>query len=702
LSTQSGTLDNTNGLIASQGTETVTSTDALNNTNGTLHAGDTLKVQAGAALTNVGGNIESNSAHGALSVSAASLDNTSGRVVNVGDGTTRVAVQQTLVNANPAGTTGRGLIGGNGAIDVTAGTLENHATISAKGDASLTAQRFDNSNGNTTAGGALTASVAGALVNRQGVLSGNATSLTAASLDNSSGRIEGNQLDIATTGDLVNRGGTIQQFGQADASIKAGGTLDNTAGSIAVNGKNLTLAGQTIANDGGKVLHAGTGTLSATVQNALTNTNGGQLQTNGTLIAQVGSLDNTRGTVSAQGNASVTTTGDLLNRHGAIYGQTSLTLASGGQIDNAGGSAQTSGNLSTSAAGALSNAGGILTANGAHSTATVSAASLDNTGGRLTNAGDGLTSITATGTLNNTSGALGGNGNVAVNTQALTNTSGGQLAAGGTLALKASRAVNNRGGLLYGAQGLTLTQTGASLANDGGSLLGGRDVTVNVASMTNAGGAVRANANIVAQGAVSGSGEMTAGGNLSLNITGDYLNDVSNHLRADGNMQVTASGTLTNTGTLGAAGNTTVQAANVVNTASGDITGTATTVSATNGINNAGRIEGDAVQTNSAGLFNTGTVIGNTVLVQANDVTNADASALIAGVKDTKVYATNSVSNLDGATIYSAGNLQIARDGTRDAATGLLANQVGTLTNRSATIDADGDIDIAAHTLTNT
>ncbi len=702
LSTQSSTLDNTNGLIAAQGTETVATTDALNNTNGTLHAGDTLKVQAGAALTNVGGNIESNSAHGALAVSAASLDNTSGRVVNVGDGTTRVAVQQTLLNANPAGTTGRGLIGGNGAIDLTAGTLENHATISAKGDASLTAQRFDNSNGNTTAGGALTATVAGALVNRQGVLSGNATSLTAASLDNSSGRIEGNQLDIAATGDLVNRGGSIQQFGQADAGIKAGGTLDNTAGSIAINGKNLTLAGQTIANDGGKVLHAGTGTLSATAQNALTNTNGGQLQTNGTLTAQVGALDNTRGTVSAQGDASVTTTGDLLNRHGAIYGQTSLTLTSRGQIDNAGGSAQTSGNLSTSAAGALSNAGGTLTANGAHSTATVSAASLDNTGGRLTNAGDGLTSITAANTLTNTGGALGGNGDVTVNTPALTNTSGGQIAAGGALTLNTSTGINNRGGALYGARGLTLTQSGAALANDGGVVLGGQDVNLHVASLTNTGGAIRANRDIAAQGAVSGSGEMTAGGNLSLNITGDYLNDAANRLRADGNMQVAASGTFTNSGTLGAAGNTTVQAANVVNTASGDITGTATTVSAANGINNAGRIEGDAVQTNSAGLFNTGTVIGNTVLVQANDVTNAGASALIAGVRDTKVYATNSVSNLDGATIYSAGNLQIARDGTRDAATGLLANQVGTLTNRSATIDADGDIDIAAHTLTNT
>ncbi|WP_247709253.1 hemagglutinin repeat-containing protein [Ralstonia solanacearum] len=702
LSTQSGTLDNTNGLIAAQGTETVATTDALNNTNGTLHAGDTLKVQAGAALTNVGGNIESNSAHGALAVSAASLDNTSGRVVNVGDGTTRVAVQQTLLNANPAGTTGRGLIGGNGAIDLTAGTLENHATISAKGDASLTAQRFDNSNGNTTAGGALTASVAGALVNRQGVLSGNATSLTAASLDNSSGRIEGNQLDIAATGDLVNRGGTIQQFGQADASITAGGTLDNTAGSIAVNGKNLTLAGQTIANDGGKVQHAGTGMLSVSAQGAFSNTSHGQMQTNGLLAAQAGSVDNTLGSVSALGSSAMTTSGDLVNKQGTLYGQAGLSLTSGGRIDNTQGSAQTGGNLAATAAGALANVSGVLSANGAHGTATVSAASLDNTSGRLVNAGDGLTSITAANTLTNAGGALGGNGDVTVNTPALTNTGGGQIAAGGALTLNTSTGINNRGGALYGARGLTLTQSGAALANDGGVVLGGQDVNLHVASLTNTGGAIRANRDIAAQGAVSGSGEMTAGGNLSLNITGDYLNDAANRLRADGNMQVTVSGTLTNTGTLGAAGNTTVQAANVVNTASGDITGTATTVSAANGINNAGRIEGDAVQTNSAGLFNTGTVIGNTVLVQANDVTNAGASALIAGVKDTKVYATNSVSNLDGATIYSAGNLQIARDGTRDAATGLLANQVGTLTNRSATIDADGDIDIAAHTLTNT
>lgn len=56
------------------------------------------------------------------------------------------------------------------------------------------------------------------------------------------------------------------------------------------------------------------------------------------------------------------------------------------------------------------------------------------------------------------------------------------------------------------------------------------------------------------------------------------------------------------------------------------------------------------------------------------------------------VYATDSVQNLDGATLYSAGNLQIARDGTRDPNTGLLVNQTNALTNRSATIEAEGDI----------
>ncbi|MGL1236486.1 hypothetical protein ACSTKT_24145, partial [Vibrio parahaemolyticus] len=75
-----------------------------------------------------------------LSLSSNSLDNTSGRVVNVGDGATMVAVQQTLLNANPNSAAGAGFIGGNGDMAVSAGSLQNHGALSAKGNTTLTAQ----------------------------------------------------------------------------------------------------------------------------------------------------------------------------------------------------------------------------------------------------------------------------------------------------------------------------------------------------------------------------------------------------------------------------------------------------------------------------------------------------------------------------------------------------------------------------------
>ncbi|OYD76155.1 UNVERIFIED_ORG: hypothetical protein BDU10_1227 [Burkholderia sp. CF145] len=106
------------------------------------------------------------------------------------------------------------------------------------------------------------------------------------------------------------------------------------------------------------------------------------------------------------------------------------------------------------------------------------------------------------------------------------------------------------------------------------------------------------------------------------------------------------------------------------------------------------------MHTNSALLANTGAVIGNVVQVNANDVQNTGAAAVIAAAQDLKIYAANSVSNRDGALIYSAGNLEIARDGVRDGS-GFLANQTNVLTNSSADIEADGTLDIAAHTVNN-
>ncbi|MHA7683079.1 hemagglutinin repeat-containing protein [Cupriavidus sp. PET2-C1] len=700
LTVDAQSLSNDSGRVAhaGDGTLAVTSRGALGNAAGTIQTNGALDLRAAGAVTNMAGRIEAAGTHGALSLAAASVDNTAGRIVNAGDGLTRVQAQQALVNANA------GRIGGNGKVELAAGTLANHAQITAKGDASLEAQSLDNGQGSITAGEALTATVAGAASNRQGTLSGGIVDLSAASLDNAAGRIDGDQVGIRTTGNLSNNGGAINQFGKANTVINAGGAFDNTAGTLATNGKNLTVDAQSLANDGGRIAHAGDGALALTSRGALGNT-AGAIQSNGTLAVQAASLDNTRGNLSAQGAASVTTGADLINRQGTLYGQSGLSLTSQGQVDNTGGTAQTSGDLSVAAAGTLSNAGGTLTANGAHGKATVAASGIDNHGGRLANAGDGATTITAAGVLDNTSGTLGGNGDVTLAATDLANATGAQIAAAGALTLGVTRSVDNRSGRIYGAKGLTLNQASTTLANDGGNVLGGTNVQLTLASMTNQGGAVRANQDVGVSslgGTVSGSGEMTAGRNLSLNVAGDYLNDAANKLRADGELQLRASGAVTNTGTLAAGGSLAVRGANVNNAAGAGINSQATTVQADGTITNAGRIEGNAVNTISGALANTGAVIGNTVQVQAADVSNTGPAAVIAAAQDLKIHASNSVSNLDGALIYSAGNLQIARDGTRDPGTGMLANQVGVLNNRSATIEADGDIDIAARTVNNT
>ncbi|EHP41589.1 adhesin/hemolysin, Adhesin HecA 20-residue repeat x2 domain [Cupriavidus basilensis OR16] len=700
LTVDAQSLSNDSGRVAhaGDGTLALTSGGALGNAAGTIQTNGTLDARAAGAVTNTRGRIEAAGTHGALSLAAASVDNTAGRIVNAGDGLTRVQAQQALVNTNA------GWIGGNGKVALVADKLANHGQITAKGDANLDAQSLDNDQGSVTAGEALTTTVAGAASNRQGTLSGGVVDLSAARLDNAAGRIEGDQVGIRTTGDLSNRGGAINQFGKADTVINAGGAVDNTAGTLATNGKNLTVDAQSLANDGGRIAHAGDGALTLTSRGALGNT-AGAIQGNGTLAVQAVSLDNTRGNLSAQGTAQVSTGADLVNRQGTLYGQSGLSLTSQGQLDNTGGTAQTSGDLSVAADGTLSNAGGMLTANGAHGKATVSASGIDNRGGRLANAGDGATTVTAAGALDNTGGTLGGNGDVTLAATDLVNATGAQIASAGALTLGVTRSVDNRGGRIYGAKGLALNQASTTLANDGGNVLGGTDVQLTLAAMTNQGGAVRANQDVGVSsrgGTVSGSGEMTAGRNLSLNVAGDYLNDAANKLRADGDLQLRASGAVTNTGTLAAGGSLAVHGANVSNAAGASINSQATTVQADGTITNAGRIEGNAVNTISGTLANTGAVIGNTVQVQAADVINTGPAAVIAAAQDLKLYASSSVSNLDGALIYSAGNLQIARDGTRDPDTGMLANQVGVLNNRSATIEADGDIDIAARTVNNT
>ncbi|OYD64893.1 UNVERIFIED_ORG: filamentous hemagglutinin [Burkholderia sp. CF145] len=653
-----GTLTNDGGKLS--GGSVQASAVSVSNAGGQIVSNSTLNLSSTGALANRQGVIQST---GSSTLNSASLDNTGGQILSLNGDGLNLGVTSTLLNGIG------GVIGGNGNVQLSAATFTNQGKVNALRDAVLRAWNLTNS-GTVTAGGALNVSVSGALGNAGGALSGLTTTVAASSIDNTNGSIDGNALAVTSSSDLVNRNGKLTQYGTADQTISAGGTLQ----------------------------HAGAGMLKLKATGALSNV-GGKVQTNGALNVAGAKLDNSGGTLTAQQAAQVNADSDMVNRRGTLYGGNGLTVSTQGDIDNTGGSAQSAGDLSVTAGGALSNAQGTIAANDAHGAVNVSAANVDNTWGKLTNAGDGATTVTAS-NVTNTGGTLGGNGDVMVNAQTLANDAGANLVAGGAANLNVTQRANNAGGTLYGGSGLTLNQAGAAVLNDGGTILGGLDVSVSVASLSNAGGAIRANRDVSASGIFSGGGDMVAGRNLALAVNGDYTNGASNNLHADGAMTVNATGTLTNTGTLAANGALTATGANVVNTAGAAINSSNTTVNANGMLTNAGRIEGDTVTTNSTTLANTGTVIGNNVTVNANDVQNTGAAAVIAGANSVRVYAQNSVTNADGATIYSAGNLEIARDGTRDGS-GMLANQTGTLTNSAATIEADGDIDIAARTVSN-
>nr|CUV21346.1 protein of unknown function [Ralstonia solanacearum] len=65
------------------------------------------------------------------------------------------------------------------------------------------------------------------------------------------------------------------------------------------------------------------------------------------------------------------------------------------------------------------------------------------------------------------------------------------------------------------------------------------------------------------------------------------------------------------------------------------------------------------------------------------------------------LYASDSLSNTGGATIFSLGDINIAANGARDG-NGLLANRSNLVNNDQSTIEAQGNLEIATQTLNNT
>ncbi|CAH0444654.1 hemagglutinin repeat-containing protein [Ralstonia pseudosolanacearum] len=671
------------GTLAANGNTTVSAGTTLTNAGGTIAAGQQTNVSA-ATLDNSAGAITGNQ----LALAAANLVNRSGTITQAGTGPITIGVSGTLDN------TGGALRTNSADLTLAPATLINdHGTItdSGTGALSVTTGSLSNNGGTIATNGALDVQ-AGAVSNQGGKLSAQSqATLDVASLDNGAGGFVG-----------------AQSVGITDQ-----GALNNASGTVAASGA-LTVSAGSIANAGGAIKNAGTQATSVSASQSLDNTQGGLIGGNGEVSVSVsssgGSVDNSGGTVVAGGNAVV---------------------QSGSTLRNAAGRVQAKGSATVTAAGAITNTGGQIEADGAAATLQVTGASLDNTNGRIANAGTGATQVTAATVVNaNTGGAvgagtIGGNGDVKVSGRALSNTQGGQIVAGHDLTLATAQSVNNSTGSLSAANNLTLDQSGAVVINQGGSMRGNGAVSLNVASLDNTagkigndagsggsvamttgslanqGGAIGSDRNLsVTTGQLSGDGRIIAGGDGAITINGNYTHSAANQIQANHNLTFTTTGTLTNQGTLAAVNALTVNAASVDNRAGADLNSASTSVNAGGAITNAGRIEGDTVSTQSGSFDNTGTVIGNNVTLNARAISNTGPSAALAAAAQLNLYASDSLSNTGGATIFSLGDINIAANAARDG-NGLLANRSNLVNNDQSAIEAQGNLEIATQTLNN-
>ena len=733
------------GAISSTGSITV---QGNTNNAGTLVAGGNATV-VGSQITNtgtIGAGIDTNgnaTQAGSVTLNAANAVRNSGALVGGQD----IGLHAQSID------TSAGSIGAQGAVTLAAtGDVSTHsASVSGHGVTVQAAGNLDNTAGNVWSTGDLQVNAA-QVTNRNGSLgaAGNVTA-TVASLDNTSGTLgtNGGNLAVNSPGAITNASGKL--LAAQDASITAA-SLNNQAGTVSARNLNLNTGTGTLDNTQGAISAAGTGNVTA---GSLLNA-GGTLASNGDLSAKVASVDNTSGTLgSSTGNLTLTSAGNVANAGGKLLAGQDIALAASGLGNQAGTVAGRNVDVKLGA-GTLDNTSGTVSASG---TLGLQAAEVSNTRGKLmgsgvsvdvntlTNAGGSVSSTTTLDvkaqTLSNDQGKLVSNGALTAQAGDLTNV-GGQVAsnadvtvsgttldnsaglmhAGGTLsvtgtdivnrntntantglegasvALTATHALDNTAGAIRSDQSTQITAP--TVNNTQGAIQSAGAVGVNATTaLTNTQGNLNGSKSVkVTAGQMTGDGTVQSQGSVALSLQSDLAN--TGTVAAGQDVSVTTTGNVINSGTLSAGRNLAVSASNITNTSTGELTGTVSnTLTAQQTVNNDGLIDGGATVVKARDVVNTGRLYGDTVAIGANTLTNTVNAQGVAGViasRGDMDIGVQTLNNQEHALIYSAGDMRIG--GALDAnnrATGTAQ----TITNGSATINADGNLTISANQINN-
>ncbi len=618
---------------------------------------------------------------------------------------------------------GRMLAGGSQTL--TAGDkITVDGTVAAlQGNLALTTQRGDIALGAASrlqAGGALTAQAGGALTAlgsaaaEQGMtlragtdatLGGIAATQAGDLVASAGGKLtvtadgrmqSGAGLDLSAGGALFNAG--VASAG-ANAKLWAGSTLDNT-GSVLAGGDLIATALGQLSNAGRFV--AGVGADGALSQPGSIRLTGGSIVHGGTSLAgrdlslSAGSLNLAGGKLSAIGKVALATPGDIDSRNAVVQGG-ALDIAAA-NLHNQGGKLTSTGDAAIKLSGALNNTGGVVAAAG---DARLEAASIVNRDGTL--AARDLT-VTATGAVDNRGGLIQADNVLTLNAASLDNS--GTLTAAGTppkgvlgkvVSIMADR-VNNQGGSIEAIEDLTLTTK--ELDNTGGTVASQGNARVVADMLKNTQGTLQAGKSltVIAQ-ALQGLGVLQSAGDLSFTYAGPLNQEGDISSGRDLNLSV--GGAMDNRAKISAGRDLSISADSLNNQASGQLlAGGQNRITVTQGLTNAGLIDGGSTRITAGRVDNTGRIYGDAVSIQAGALVNgagAGGGAVIASRANMDL-GVGSLINRDHALIYSGADLRIG--GALDAA-GRAIGQAGSLLNASATIEAAGNADISAASIRN-
>ncbi|WP_433693506.1 hemagglutinin repeat-containing protein [Herbaspirillum seropedicae] len=463
-------------------------------------------------------------------------------------------------------------------------------------------------------------------------------------------------------------------------------------------------------------------------------------------ISADGRIQNTGKIQSAQ-TVDVTATG-LDNRSGAIQAVSKIDVRlGGGALNNDGGLIKGSDSV-TVQAGSLSNQDtrddklGIL-----GKTVSLEANQIDNQRGKLR--ADDSIAITAAGTVDNSTGAISAGGAVSINdrnadpaarTLSVLNR-GGLVETSATLAVKAASLANtDTGGTDQGLRARAITldadridnTRGAVLANNNATLTGSGTVD-NSAGTISAGGALRiadrnagsadasrtlvvtntggkldaATSNTIDSAALSGDGQVLSQQSTTVRLTSNFSN--TGTVRGNGSVDVESTGAISNDGQMQAATTLRIKAPTIMNGATGALVGNRLELNATDAhtLVNRGLIDGQDtfILTQTLRNLGTGRIYGDHIAIAATTVDNEAesingvSSAPVIAARDRLDIGAENVNNREHAMLFAAGDMAIggALDSNRRA-----TGQAGTVNNNSATIEAQGALDLAARTINNT